>query len=373
MQYWIARNNQKLGPYSLTDVQRMMTDGNLVNSDLAWTEGMANWGPVFDVVPTPQAAAPAPRAPEALAPTRMVPAYRPPPDMGGQGAGQLMQPAASQPAAAQPFQPVQPQSQPFQAPAQPYPAPPPAQSAPAQPAPPQPQPAQAFSPQAQPMAGQPMQGQPYQPAQQFQPQPPAAQPFQAPPAAQPFQAQPYPGQPFQTQPPAAQPFQAPYPSQPFAGQAAPGAGPVPPGMHWALVLVLGSITFGIFYIVWIIKELNFIKSIDPRNNSGKLIMIAIALVLVYVVLMVGAVTLQSTTAIALGGALGSLIDIGAAALSIVAYFKMRSSLVNYYNTVEPIGLRLSGAMTFFFNILYFQYHFHRIAEWKRTGVLRPQG
>jgi hypothetical protein len=57
---------------------------------------------------------------------------------------------------------------------------------------------------------------------------------------------------------------------------------------------------------------------------------------------------------------------------IVAFFKMRSSLVQYYNTVEPISLKLSGVMTFFFNIYYFQHHFSRIAEWKRTGRLTPQ-
>jgi hypothetical protein len=51
---------------------------------------------------------------------------------------------------------------------------------------------------------------------------------------------------------------------------------------------------------------------------------------------------------------------------------MRSSLVQYYNTVEPISLKLSGVMTFFFNIYYFQHHFSRIAEWKRTGRLTPQ-
>jgi len=57
---------------------------------------------------------------------------------------------------------------------------------------------------------------------------------------------------------------------------------------------------------------------------------------------------------------------------LVAVFQMRKSLVNYYNVVEPIGLRLSGSMTFFFHILYLQYHFSRIADWKQTGYLRPQ-
>jgi hypothetical protein len=51
---------------------------------------------------------------------------------------------------------------------------------------------------------------------------------------------------------------------------------------------------------------------------------------------------------------------------------MRDALVEYYNTVEPINLRLSGVMTFFFSFLYFQYHFSRIANWKRTGYLLPQ-
>ena len=54
---------------------------------------------------------------------------------------------------------------------------------------------------------------------------------------------------------------------------------------------------------------------------------------------------------------------------LIAIFGMRSSLVRYYNTVEPMGLRLSGVMTFFFNIIYFQYHLSRIANWEKTGVL----
>jgi hypothetical protein len=54
---------------------------------------------------------------------------------------------------------------------------------------------------------------------------------------------------------------------------------------------------------------------------------------------------------------------------LIGMFNMRRSIENYYNTVEPIGLKLSGVMTFFFNIVYFQYHFSRIAAWKTTGRL----
>ena len=41
---------------------------------------------------------------------------------------------------------------------------------------------------------------------------------------------------------------------------------------------------------------------------------------------------------------------------------MKASIERYYNTVEPINLRLSGIMTFFFNMIYFQYHITRIAS-----------
>jgi hypothetical protein len=57
-------------------------------------------------------------------------------------------------------------------------------------------------------------------------------------------------------------------------------------------------------------------------------------------------------------------------LFLVAVFSMRSSMEEHFNGPEPIGLKLSGVMTFFFNILYFQYHFTRINELKRAARYR---
>jgi hypothetical protein len=147
---------------------------------------------------------------------------------------------------------------------------------------------------------------------------------------------------------------------------------VPPAMHWALVLVLGSVTFGIFYIIWVFKQANFVKRIDPSNPASNLFKIMILLLVAYIAVLTGAAFTQSTALIATVGAAGGLLDLVMVAINLIAVFKMRASLLNYYNTVEPIGLRLSGAMTFFFNILYFQYHFQRIAQWKQSGVLTPQ-
>ena len=67
-------------------------------------------------------------------------------------------------------------------------------------------------------------------------------------------------------------------------------------------------------------------------------------------------------------AIGYLMTLGVLVLYFIAVFGMRSSLHRHYNEVEPYGLRLGPVMTFFFAIFYFQYHFSRIARWKRTGV-----
>jgi hypothetical protein len=72
----------------------------------------------------------------------------------------------------------------------------------------------------------------------------------------------------------------------------------------------------------------------------------------------------------------SLIVLGSAVLYVIGVFTMRSDLEDYYNTMENINLRLSGVgsalLTLFFAVYYFQWHFSRIAKWKKTGVLEPQ-
>jgi len=174
-------------------------------------------------------------------------------------------------------------------------------------------------------------------------------------------------------PPAAQPNYGAMGAQAVAASApAPTAGPIPPNLHWGLVLLISMFTFGLFGLVWIFVEASFVKKIDPRNISRALLIVAFLLEFAYVGLMVFAGLAGGANDVQVIAAMGSLIGLIITVCVIVAFFKMRSSLVQYYNTVEPIALKLSGVMTFFFNIYYFQHHFSRIAEWKRTGQLTPQ-
>jgi hypothetical protein len=209
------------------------------------------------------------------------------------------------------------------------------------------------------------------------PPPPAFQPppGYAPPAFQPPQQYAPPQQQYAPPPPAF----APPPAMPmgYGAAAAPNpmtAGPMPPSLHWVLVWLLGGITFGLFTLIWIFKQAGFVKKINP---SSKAVLLMTLSVVGQFVLLLGAVGLIAVSASSgsfhagVAGIMGivMLLSLVIAVMWLVAIFGMRSSLVRYYNSVEPMGLKLSGVMTFFFNILYFQYHLTRIANWKKTGVL----
>ena len=126
-------------------------------------------------------------------------------------------------------------------------------------------------------------------------------------------------------------------------------------------------------MIWCFKQAGFVKKIDPASKATLFLTLAFIGQLVLVLGAVGMVVVSSSSGAVAGvatimgivGLLSLLIGI----FWLVAIFGMRGSMVRYYNTVEPMGLRLSGVMTFFFSFLYFQYHMSRIAKWKKTGVL----
>ena len=122
-----------------------------------------------------------------------------------------------------------------------------------------------------------------------------------------------------------------------------------PSLHWGIVLVLSLFTFGIFYIIWFFVEAAWVRKVRPDNK-------AIFLLVAYVAAAIVEVYLGEQGSE--GGEL--LFRLIGAAFAIAAAFSMRSDIEDYYNTEEPVGLKLSGVITFFFSVLYFQYHFTRI-------------
>jgi hypothetical protein len=146
------------------------------------------------------------------------------------------------------------------------------------------------------------------------------------------------------------------------------AGPVPPDFHWALVLLLSVITCSLFGWAWLFVEAAYIRKIDRESKGLR------GSILSFLSFFAGWVAYVISQAMdgqpsALLGALWFLGGI----LLLGTMFQMRSDLEDYYNVVEPINLKANGVMTFFFGILYLQYHLTRIAQWKKSGVLQPQG
>jgi hypothetical protein len=156
----------------------------------------------------------------------------------------------------------------------------------------------------------------------------------------------------------------------FGVQAIPmqGSPLVPPDFHWALVLLIGVFTCGLFNYAWLIVEAAFVKKLKPESKGLLFIILATA------VLIGGGFINGVITAMNHGdrNPFGSLITIAGIVLYLVGVFQMKSDLEDHYNSTEPIHLRLNGAMVFFFNVYYFQHHFSRIAQWKKTGFLTPQ-
>jgi NADH:ubiquinone oxidoreductase subunit 6 (subunit J) len=163
-----------------------------------------------------------------------------------------------------------------------------------------------------------------------------------------------------------------------AGAITPASGPMPPDLHWALVLLIGFFC-GLFSLVWMFMEASFVKKLRPQNSGMAFyigaVVVYVLTVIVYFGVIISAVgtTGGREPELPVGASLFCLLlGVTAWALMIIGSFKLRDGLVEYYNTVEPINLRLSGVMTFFFALYYFQYHFSRIAAWKKTGYLMPQ-
>lgn len=151
-----------------------------------------------------------------------------------------------------------------------------------------------------------------------------------------------------------------------------GAGPIPPDLHWALVLLIEIVTCTLFSPIWFIVEAVYIRKIKPQSKGLLLVCLGIGLALLGGFVN-GVIAFENRGH---NPPYGSLFSLASWVLQIVAAFTLRSDLEDYYTTTENINLRLDGVgsalLTLFFPVLYFQYHFSRIAKWKKTGALEPQ-
>jgi hypothetical protein len=146
----------------------------------------------------------------------------------------------------------------------------------------------------------------------------------------------------------------------------------PPNLHWALVLVIGIFTCGLFFIIWDLVQAEWMRKVNPRSNAlflyiGEIVVSFGGSAARFVLILAGGIA-EAAQHQHIG--LGIAISLVSATLLILARFDMRRSMEEHFNGPEPVGLSLNGAMTFFFGSLYFQYHFTRINELKRIARYR---
>jgi hypothetical protein len=134
--------------------------------------------------------------------------------------------------------------------------------------------------------------------------------------------------------------------------------PDPPNLHWGLVLLFTVLTCGIFSIVWEIVLAVWMKKLQPESKA------------IYIYCGAGVLLLgvfASSFSHALNPASANITGLFQLAYYVTiqfARFSFRRSMEDHYNGTEPMGLSLSGVMTFFFGGMYFQYHINDIVERK---------
>ena len=157
--------------------------------------------------------------------------------------------------------------------------------------------------------------------------------------------------------------------------------PPPPGVHWA-VLLAAQIVVAILTValvpkpwwnfvsnvavdVWAVNICLWLRRLNPASMSLFWCVAYIAPQLAFTV--PTGTEPMSTGFTIFAGSLALL----ALLIWFVTIYVIRADLHYHYNLREPVGLYLSGVMTFFFNFFYFQYHLHKIAQLRERYGDRP--
>jgi hypothetical protein len=142
--------------------------------------------------------------------------------------------------------------------------------------------------------------------------------------------------------------------------------PDPPNLHWALVLLFGVISCGLFISVWDLVQAAWMKKVTPQSKAIYYYAIAMGLLMTLFTLSFLA-GLNHTH-----NPLASLVQLANLVMILIGRYSLKSSLEEHYNSAEPMGLLLSGVMTFFFGCIYFQYHLNDIVRRKNLDRLDLQ-
>lgn len=102
--------------------------------------------------------------------------------------------------------------------------------------------------------------------------------------------------------------------------------------------------------IWVFLQAAWLKRAEPASRTIYLYLASITIELILAIPTVGKLPEFALDAIGLIGL----------AVWLTGIFIFRDEMRKHFTLVDPRGLELNGFMTFFFNVLYFQYWFREI-------------
>ncbi|WP_158944658.1 DUF4339 domain-containing protein [Granulicella sp. S190] len=142
--------------------------------------------------------------------------------------------------------------------------------------------------------------------------------------------------------------------------------PDPPNLQWGLELLLGFLTCSLFVMVWNLVIASWANRVQPASKALMFYIIATVLIVLNFGGSWGAIFAMSHHQHHHQSILSSLIGIASWVVRLIARFTLRDTLERHFNSAEPLGLRLSPVMTFFFGGIYFQYKLNEMNQMKQT-------
>jgi hypothetical protein len=132
------------------------------------------------------------------------------------------------------------------------------------------------------------------------------------------------------------------------------------------MLLLGFFTCSFFVVAWNLVIATWAKRVQPFSKALTYYVIATVLIIINFGSSYGVVIAIGRHEHPHQSVLSSLIGIAAWVVRLIARFTLRDDIERHFNGPEPLGVRLSAVMTFFFGGIYFQYKLNEINNMKQT-------
>ena len=140
----------------------------------------------------------------------------------------------------------------------------------------------------------------------------------------------------------------------------------PPNLNWGLELLLGFLTCGLFVVVWNLMIAAWAKRVEPASKALIYYILATALIVMNFGSSWGTFLAISHHGVYHHNLLGGFISLVCWVIRLMARFTLRDTLEQHFNGPEPLGLRLSAVLTFFFGGIYLQYKLNEVNRLKQA-------